>query len=255
MTIKDNKQLETLRQSGQILARTLALVASKVAPGVSAYDLDQMAEKEIKGSGATPSFKNYKPSPSDSPFPSSLCVSINNEIVHGIPKKTKILRNGDLVKLDLGVEYRGLYTDAAITVPVGKVDKKLLNLMDVTKLSLDNALKVVKPGNFIGNIGHAIESTAKYYGFQVVRELVGHGVGASVHEEPEIPCFGLPGTGPQIKEGMVLAIEPMVNMGKWKIDFDKDGWTVKTADGQASAHFEHTVYVTKNGCEIITQLS
>jgi len=208
----------------------------------------------VKGFGATPSFKNYKSNPSDSPFPASLCVSINNEVVHGIPKKTKILRSGDLVKLDLGVEFRGMYTDAAITVPCGKVEKKLLSLLDTTRLSLDNALKVVKAGNRIGNVGHAIESTAKYYGFQVVRELVGHGVGAAVHEDPEIPCFGLPGTGGTLLEGMVLAIEPMVNMGKWQVVFDKDGWTVKTQDGHPSAHFEHTILVTAKGCEILTQL-
>lgn len=208
----------------------------------------------MKGFGATPSFKNYKSNPSDSPFPASLCVSINNEVVHGIPKKTKILRSGDLVKLDLGVEFRGMYTDAAITVPCGKVEKKLLSLLDTTRLSLDNALKVVKAGNRIGNVGHAIESTAKYYGFQVVRELVGHGVGAAVHEDPEIPCFGLPGTGGTLLEGMVLAIEPMVNMGKWQVVFDKDGWTVKTQDGHPSAHFEHTILVTAKGCEILTQL-
>ncbi|HYC79691.1 MAG TPA: type I methionyl aminopeptidase [Candidatus Binatia bacterium] len=254
MTIKDSQQLETLKKSGQILAETLSLVASKVEPGISTYELDQLAEKNIKGSGANPSFKNYKSSPEDTPFPAALCVSVNDEIVHGIPKKTKILREGDIVSLDLGVEYRGFYTDAAITVPVGKVDKKLLNLIEVTKLSLENALKVVKAGNFVGNVGHAIESTAKYYGFQVVRELVGHGVGASVHEDPEVPCFGIPGTGPELKEGMVLAIEPMVNMGKARIIFDRDGWTVKTADGMPSAHFEHTIIVTKKGCEIITAL-
>ncbi len=252
MITKDPKQLEVLKKSGRILAETLNLVASKVEPGVSAYELDQLAERTIKGSGATPSFKNYKARPEDSPFPSSLCVSINDEIVHGIPKKTKILKKGDIVSLDLGVEYRGMFTDAAITVPVGVVDKKLLNLIEVTRLSLENALKVVKAGNFIGNVGHAIESTAKYYGFQVVRELVGHGVGAGVHEEPEIPCYGIPGTGPMLKEGMVLAIEPMVNMGKGKIVFDRDGWTVRTQDGSHSAHFEHTIVVTKTGCEIIT---
>jgi methionyl aminopeptidase len=252
MTIKDDKQLETLRKSGQILAATLNLVASKAQPGISAYELDQIAEREIKGSGASPSFKNYKPSNDSTPFPSSLCVSVNSEVVHGVPKKTKILKEGDIVSLDLGVEYRGFYTDAAITVPVGKVDKKLLNLIEVTRLSLENALKVVKAGNFIGNVGHAIESTAKYYGFQVVRDLVGHGVGASVHEDPEVPCFGIPGTGPVLREGWVLAIEPMVNMGKSKIVYDRDGWTIKTQDGQPSAHFEHTILVTKTGCEIIT---
>lgn len=252
MIITDPNQIPVLRESGRILASVLQLVASKVEPGVSAYDLDQVAEREIRTLGGKPSFKNYKPSAQDSPFPAALCVSINNEVVHGIPKKTKILRNGDIVSLDLGVEYRGFFTDAAITVPVGKVDKKLLTLIDVTVQSLENALKVVKPGNFIGTVGHAIESTAKYYGFQVVRELVGHGVGAAVHEPPDVPCFGVPGTGPILKEGMVLAIEPMVNLGKSKIVFDKDGWTVKTQDGQPSAHVEHTILITKTGCEIMT---
>lgn len=253
MIIKDEQQLETLRQSGRILAETLNLVASKVAPGVSAYDLDQLAEREIKGRGATPSFKNYKSSPQDTAYPASLCVSVNSEVVHGIPKKTKILKDGDIVSLDLGVEYRGVYTDAAITVPVGNVDKRILNLLEVTKLALENAMKVIKAGALIGNVGHAIDSTAKYYGFQVVKELVGHGVGNDVHEEPDIPCFGIPGTGKPLPEGIVIAVEPMVNMGKAKIMFDRDGWTVKTYDGLPSAHFEHTLLVTKTGCEIITK--
>jgi methionyl aminopeptidase len=253
MTIKDNKQLAVLKQSGKILAEVLDLVAAQAQPGVSAYDLDQLAEREIKIRGGTPSFKNYKSGSSDTAFPASLCVSLNNEVVHGIPKKTKILKSGDIASLDLGVEYKGMFTDAARTVPVGKVDKKLLNLIEVTRLSLENALKVIKAGVNVGNVGHAIESTAKYYGYQVVRELVGHGVGLSVHEDPEVPCYGIPGTGPILKEGMVLAIEPMVNMGKWKIVFDKDGWTVKTADGSHSAHFEDTIIITKTGCEIITK--
>jgi methionyl aminopeptidase len=254
MITKDQKEIALLKESGRILAEVLALVATKVGPGVSAYDLDQLAEKEVRSYGAKPSFKNYKPSAGDSPFPASLCVSVNDEVVHGIPKKTKILRNGDIVTLDLGVEYRGLYTDAAITLPVGQIDKKVQSLIDVTQLCLENALKVVKPGNFVGNIGHAIESTAKYYGFQVVRDLVGHGVGAAVHEPPDIPCFGLPGTGVQLKEGMVLAIEPMINSGRSRIDFDRDGWTVRTYDGQPSAHFEHTVIVTNKGCDIMTKI-
>lgn len=254
MIITDPNQISVLKESGRILAETLQLVASKVEPGVSAYDLDQLAERTVRSYGAKPSFKNYKPTAQDSPFPAALCVSINSEVVHGIPKKTKILRSGDIVSLDLGVEFRGFFTDAAITVPVGQVDKKILSLLDVTRQSLENALKIVKDGNYIGSVGHAIESTAKYYGFQVVRELVGHGVGAAVHEPPDVPCFGVPGTGPILKEGMVLAIEPMVNLGRARIMFDKDGWTVKTQDGLPSAHFEHTILVTKTGCEIITKV-
>lgn len=253
MITHDPEQIKKLRKSGQILATVLRLVVSKVKPGVTAAELDELAESEIRARGGTPAFKGHKSNPSEKAFPASLCVSVNNEIVHGIPSKKKILREGDIVGLDLGVIYGGLYTDSAITVAVGKIDPKLVELVDAARKSLDKGLEQVKPGNHIGDIGHAIEKSAQDSGFVVVRDLVGHGVGQSVWEEPEIPCYGKPGTGVEIKTGMVLAIEPMLNMEDLKIKFDPDGWTVKTQDSKPSAHFEHTVLVKKDGYEIITQ--
>ncbi len=253
MITKDPKEIEILREGGKILATVLNMVASKVAPGVSAAELDALAEKEILKMGGIPSFKNYRSQPGDPAFPATLCVSVNNEVVHGIPAKEKILKQGDIVGLDLGVEYKGLFTDSAVTVPVGKVTEKYLKLIQAADECLSAALSQVKPGNFTGDIGNITEKTAKQYGFQVVRELVGHGVGKAVHEEPEVPCFGKKGTGTKIVEGMVLAIEPMVNEGGWKINFAPDNWTIITEDGGRSAHMEHTILVTSEGFEILTQ--
>ncbi|MDP4001026.1 MAG: type I methionyl aminopeptidase [bacterium] len=253
MITHDPEQIKKLRKSGQILATVLGLVASKVKPGVTAAELDELAESKIRSLGGIPAFKGHKANPSEKAFPASLCVSINDEVVHGIPSKEKVLQDGDIVGLDLGVIYGGLYTDSAITVAVGKIDSKLVELVGAARKSLDKGLEQVKPGNHIGDIGCAIEKSAQDEGFVVVRDLVGHGVGESVWEEPEVPCFGKPGSGVEIKEGMVLAIEPMLNMENWRIKFEADGWTVKTQDNKPSAHFEHTVLVTKDGCEIITQ--
>lgn len=253
MITKNQGEIEILRAGGKLLAQVLNKVAQAAKPGVSAYELNALAEKEIEALGAAPSFKNYKPDPRQPGFPAALCVSLNNEVVHGLPEKKKVLRQGDIVSLDLGVWYRGLATDAALTVPVGETDKQGFELINTTKLCLMNALEQVKPGNTTGDIGHAIETTAKSFGFSVVRELVGHGVGKAVHEDPEIPCFGKPGQGVKLLEGMVLAIEPMVNEGRGEIEFSDDGWTVETRDSKRSAHFEHTVIVTNQGCEILTE--
>ncbi|MBI4049712.1 MAG: type I methionyl aminopeptidase [Candidatus Doudnabacteria bacterium] len=253
MTTNDPKEVELLRKSGRILAEVLALVMDQTKAGISAAQLDILAETEIKKRGGKPSFKNYKAHPQGPKFPASLCVSVNDEVVHGIPYSKKVLKDGDIVGLDLGVEYQGFYTDAAVTVPVGNVDNHGLHLIDTTRTCLNAALKV-KAGQFTGDIGQAIESTAKLNGFSVVRELVGHGVGKSVHEDPEVPCFGQPRTGTKLVSGMVLAIEPMVNEGQWKVVFADDGWTVRTADGRRSAHFEHTAIVTEEGCEILTDM-
>ena len=233
------------------MALALNKAAAAARPGISALELDQIAETEIRNAGAIPSFKNYRPDKNSPPFPASLCVSINNEVVHGVPSRDKILREGDIVGLDLGVEYQGLFTDGAVTVSVGKVTERNHRLIQITKLSLIAALEEVKPGNFIGDISFAIQETAEKNGFSVVRELVGHGVGRAIHEDPEIPCFGRPKTGPKILQGMVLAIEPMVNLGNWKVEFNGP-WSVKTSDGLPSAHFEHTILVTDKGCEILT---
>ncbi|MEJ0021327.1 MAG: type I methionyl aminopeptidase [Candidatus Doudnabacteria bacterium] len=252
MITQDPKELEILRQGGKILAAVLDLVAKQVKPGVSAFDLDQLAESEIRKLGGIPSFKNYRPQPGDTPFPASLCVSVNDEVVHGIPGKDKIMQDGDIVGLDLGVQYQGLFTDAAITVPVGKVSGKYLKLIAAAQEALKAGLMQVKPDNYTGDVGFAIESIAKDYGFQVVRELVGHGVGKAVHEEPEVPCFGKHGTGTKLIKGMVIAVEPMVNEFGWKVYFAQDNWTIKTSDHGRSSHFEHTVMITDNGCEILT---
>jgi methionyl aminopeptidase len=254
MITNDPKEIDFLRKSGKILATVLNLVAAQAKPGISAAMLDELAESEITKMGGKPSFKNYRAHFSDPAFPATLCVSVNNEIVHGIPYKEKVLKEGDIVGLDLGVIYEGYYTDAAITVPVGKVSDDKLKLIKVAKECLENCLSEVKPGNYTGDVGFAIESTAKKYNLQVVRELVGHGVGKDVHEEPEVPCFGKKKTGTRILEGMVLAIEPMVNEGDWKIHFQDDGWTIVTEDGGWSAHQEHTILVTKEGYEILTQV-
>ena len=252
MITQDLKEIEILREGGKILATVLNMVAAKADVGVSAKDLDTLAEKEILKAGGRPSFKNYRSQPGDPPFPAALCVSRNNEVVHGIPYADKILQSGDIAGLDLGMEYKGLYTDMAITVPIGKVLDKHKQLITAAKKSLQAGLDMVKPGNFTGDVGFAIENTAKQYKFQVVRELVGHGVGKAVHEEPEVPCFGNPKSGTKLMDGMVLAIEPMVNDGTWKINFAKDKWTIVTEDGGWSAHAEHTIIVTKTGYEILT---
>lgn len=252
MITTDPKEIEILRQGGNILATVLQLVAKQVKPGVSAYDLDEFAEKEIRARGGEPSFKNYASQLGDPAFPASLCVSINDEVVHGIPGKNKILKDGDIVGLDLGVKFKGLFTDAAITVPVGKVTDKHLKLITAATESLNAGLAEVRPGNFTGDVGHAIEVKAKEFGFSVVRELVGHGVGKAVHEEPEVPGFGKPKTGTKLAKGMVIAVEPMVNEGAWKIYFAPDNWTIKTEDGGWSAHMEHTILITDSGFEILT---
>jgi methionyl aminopeptidase len=181
-------------------------------------------------------------------------VSINDEVVHGIPRKDKILREGDIVGLDLGMSYQGLFTDAALTVAVGKIDNESKKLIQAAEECLQTAIAEIAPGKSTGDVGFAIESTAKKYGFQVVRELVGHGVGLSVHEDPEVPCFGKPGTGVKLMEGHVIAVEPMVNAGDWKVFFSDDHWTIKTQDAKRSAHIEHTLLVTKHGCEVLTRI-
>lgn len=256
MITKNSKEIEILKEGGKRLAQVLAIVAAKAQPGVLATDLDKLAEEEIVKRDGKSAFKNYRSNPSDTPFPATLCVSINSEVVHGVPRKGKILKEGDIVGLDLGMWFQGLCTDTATTVGVGQVNKQSLDLMGVTKVCLTKALQAVKAGATIGDIGFAIQSFAEENGFSPVRELVGHGVGKSIHEPPDIPCFGISGKGAKLKEGLVIAIEPMINQGHWKVVFDsQDGWTVRTADGSLSAHEEHTVLVTKDGCEVITMNS
>jgi len=249
--IKNQKQIETIRQGGKILARVLSRTIDMVKPGISTHELDQYAYKLIIDEGGTPAFLNYKPEGVDKAYPASLCVSVNNEIVHGIPSKNKILKEGDIVSLDLGLKYKGLFTDHARTVAVGKIVKKDKELIDDTKKALEIGIWAARGGATVGDIGHAIESFVnRRYG--IVRELSGHGVGVKVHEDPYIPNYGKAGKGQKLIPGMIIAIEPMLNIGKDHIISLDDGYTIKTADGTRSAHFEHTILITEGDPEILT---
>lgn len=247
---KTPEEIEDINEGGKILRDILHRAAAMAKPGVSTAEINDFAEAEMIKAGGRPSFIGY--GSKKNPFLFGLCTSINDAVVHGVPSSLDVLKDGDILGLDIGMEYKKLYTDTAITVAVGKVSDKAQKLMDITKLSLENALKQVKPGNTIGDIGHAIQSTAEGSGFSVVRDLVGHGVGYAVHEDPSVPCYGKPGNGIVLVEDMVLAIEPMVCENKPSIFFDTDGWTIRTHDGGLAAHFEHTIAVTKNGCRILT---
>lgn len=253
ISIKKENEIKILREAGKKLSFILHEVAELVRPGIASIELDFLAENLIKKNGGEPSFKNYKTSLDKIPYPASLCVSINDEVVHGIPSKEKILKEKDIVSLDLGMKYSGLYVDTAITVPVGNADKDALKIIEITKKALSVGIGVIKDGACIGDVGYAIQSCVESASFNVVRKLVGHGVGYKVHEEPEIPNFGRHGSGLVLKVGMVLALEPMVVAGNSNIILDEDNWTWKTKDGSLSAHFEHTIVVTKNGSEILTK--
>jgi methionyl aminopeptidase len=242
---KTSEEIEIVRQSGEILSRAHAEVAKLVAPGVSTTDLDQIAEEYIRDHGGEPSFKGYNG------FPSSLCISSNEQVVHGIPGSYQ-LRNGDIVSIDCGVFYKGFHSDAAYTYPVGEVREEVRNLLKVTKESLYLGIENAKAGNRIGDIGFAIQQYVEDFGFSVVRELVGHGIGKTLHESPEVPNYGKRGRGTKLKTGLILAIEPMVNMGTRNVIQEPDGWTIRTKDHQPSAHFEHTVAVMNGTPEILT---
>lgn len=249
--IKTHQEIERIGQGGKIMHRILQELSSMVKPGVNTYELNAYAHEEIIKSGGRPSFFGY--GTKKNPFPAAICTSVNDVVVHGIPSKKVVLQDGDIIGIDIGMEYLGLYTDTAITVPVGNsVTKISQNLIHTAKKALDEAIKQVKPGNRIGDISSAIQRTTEAAGFSVVRELVGHGVGYEVHEDPAIPCFGKAGTGMLLKPGMVIAIEPMICEKSSKIYMDKDGWTIRTQDGGSSAHFEHTMAVTEAGVRVLT---
>ena len=252
VTIKTADEIVRMRRGGKILADVLASVAGLVAPGVSAAFLNAEAEKMIAARGAESLFLGYKPEGALSAYPAALCVSVNDEVVHGIPGKDKIMHEGDIVGLDCGLRYEKMCVDSAITVGVGEVSAQAKKLIAVTRDALTEGLRVVGPNARIGDIGHAVEQYVKKNGFTVVRDLAGHGVGYSIHEEPMILNFGKKGTGMQLAPGMTIAIEPMVVAGDFHIIIDDDGWGIRTADGALAAHFEHTVVVTKEGCEILT---
>lgn len=251
--IKTKEQIEIIREGGKILAEVLDKVAKRVAPGISTYELDKYAFDLILEEGGTSAFLNYKPEGAPKAYPASLCVSVNNEIVHGIPLKTRILKEGDIVSLDLGLKYKGLFTDHAVTVPVGKISKRDQKLLDDTKEALEVGIWSALGSATVGDIGHAIESFVnRKYG--IVRELSGHGVGVKIHEDPYVPNYGKKGKGQKLIPGMIIAIEPMLNIGKADIISGSDNWTVKTADGSRSAHFEHTILITEGDAEILTKI-
>jgi len=253
MIATSQSDIDNLRMAGKILADVLKEVATLVAPGVTAAELDLAAERMIKERGGVPAFLNYKPSGAAYPFPAVLCVSINDEVVHGIPTEDKVVKDGDLVMLDLGVSYNGFFADAALTVPVGAVDVEGMKLLNAAREALAEALKVVKAGAHVGDIGAAIERVAQKYNFTIAKDLGGHSIGKVPHEKPYIPNEGEAGTGEVLKEGLVIAIEPIFCEGKPHITLAEDEWTYHTRDGLRSTEFEQTVIVTKDGCEVLTQ--
>jgi len=251
MKFKTKEQVEIMKEGGKILARILAVLKGEVKPGVTTMHLEVIAKKLLKENNAEGSFLGYHPSFLEKPYPASLCTCVNEEIVHAIPSE-RVLKEGDILSLDFGVKYKGLMTDAAITVPVGKISKEAEKLIRVTKESLDVAIQEAQIGKRLGDIGFAIQNHIEKNGFHVVKELCGHGVGFDVHEEPEVLNFGGKGRGMLLKEGMVVAIEPMVAIGDARIKKSKDGFGYETMDGSLSAHFEHTIAVMKDGPEILT---
>ncbi len=254
--IKTPEEIEIIREGGRRLATVLHKVKEKVTAGISTKELDLYAEKLIRDMGDTPAFLDYRPEGAHKPFPASLCISVNDEVVHGIPKKSKILKEGDIVGLDLGVKHRELFTDMAMTVPVGKVNGTDLKLIAVTEQALQEGIKAAQAGNTVGDIGYAIESfvRAQKNKYGIVEVLSGHGVGQEIHEDPYIPNFGRPGTGAKLKAGMIIALEPMLNLGTKHVTIDDDGYTIRTADGKRSAHFEHTILITGGAPEILTKI-
>lgn len=244
--VKNEHELQMMREAGKVTAAVLKLMTEIVRPGISTGELDAQAEATIRSFGATPLFLGY------GGFPGSICASVNEEVVHGIPKKDRILKSGDIISIDTGARLDGFCSDAAVTLGVGKVSDEAQRLMDVTKKSLYKAIGQVKPGNRLGDIGNAVETFAELHNMGVVRDYCGHGIGRNMHEEPSIPNFGQKGTGPLLQAGMVLAIEPMLTAGTYRVRQLNDGWTVVTRDGSLAAHFEHTVAVTARGSEIFT---
>lgn len=255
ITIKTKEDIDKLREGGKRLAKVVFETSKLIAPGVSTETLNDFAHNLINEMGDRPSFLNYRPHGAARPFPAALCISLNDEIVHGIPNEDpKILKEGDVVTLDAGLVHEGLFTDHAITYVVGKVDKEVQKLLDVTREALMTGIKEARAGNKIGDISSAIAARAQAAGLSVVKGLAGHGVGYSVHEDPYVPNEGRKGTGELLEPGMVLAIEPMFSMGSANIKLAKDGYTYKTADGSLSAQFEHTVVITEGAPEILTKI-
>jgi methionyl aminopeptidase len=247
IVLKSHYEIEQVRKTCQIVASTLEALKKVIEPGITCRDLNELAEKLIMQEGAIPAFKGYRG------FPSALCTSVNEEIVHGIPDGRK-LKEGDIISLDLGAKLNGFFGDCAVTLPVGKIGEEAEKLLQVTETSLYLGIKQAVVDNRLFDISYAIQSWVEENGFSVVRDFVGHGIGRELHEEPQVPNFGIPHQGPRLKEGMILALEPMVNAGIFKVKILDDGWTAVTADGSLSAHFEHTIAITSNGPEILSKL-
>lgn len=246
ITIKSEKEIELMQESGRILAKVLEELESYLRPGISTLDIDKKCFEIIKDYGCIPSFLNYNG------FPASLCISINDEVVHGIPDKDHILREGDIVSLDCGVIYEGYHSDAARTIPVGEITKEAKELIEVTKQSFYEGMKFAKEGKNLHDISKAVHNYVESFGFSVVRDLVGHGIGKNLHEEPQIPNFKQKNRGPKLVAGMTLAIEPMVNVGRYDVYWMDNDWTVVTEDGSLSAHYENTILITKDEAKILT---
>jgi methionyl aminopeptidase len=246
--IKSLREIEQLKRSNAIVAEVFNKLKGMIAPGVTTIELDQVAEEYILSKKGRPAFKGYRG------FPATLCVSINEEVVHGIPSQRR-LKEGDIISIDVGVNFLGYFGDAAITFPVGEVDPEAKRLLEVTEKALTIGIEKAKIGNRLFDISYAIQSWVESHGFSVVRDFVGHGIGKDLHEEPQIPNFGAPHQGPRLEKGMVFALEPMVNEGSYEVRVLSDGWTVVTVDGKRSAHFEHTIVITDGGAEILSSPS
>ena len=248
VTIKSEREIELMREAGRILAKVHEELGRIVKPGISTKEIDRICEEMIRSHGCIPSFLNYEG------YPASVCISINDEVVHGIPSKHRYLEEGDIVSLDTGVIWKGYQSDAARTHMIGEVSAEARKLVEVTQQSFFEGIKFAKIGYRLSDISHAIQTYVEKNGFSVVRDLVGHGVGTHLHEPPDVPNYGKPGKGPKLKAGMVLAIEPMVNMGKFNVKCLSDGWTIVTIDGKNSAHYEHTIVITENEPILLTSL-
>lgn len=246
IVLRSKREIELLREAGRITAYAHKKVLEAVKPGITTAELDKVAEDAIRECGATPSFKGYDG------FPATICASINEVVIHGIPNKNIKLKDGDIISVDIGACWKGYHGDAAMTHPVGTICLEKQRLIDVTRQSFYEGIKFAKPNNHISDISHAIEKYVRQFGYDVVKEYTGHGVGTDIHEEPAVPNYGQPGHGPLLKVGMVLAIEPMVTLGSARIRVLSDGWTVVTKDKKAAAHYENTIVITEDGCEILT---
>jgi methionyl aminopeptidase len=244
--LKSPKEIGLMREGGAIVAATLKVLSKAAVAGTTTAELDRISREELKKAGAKPAFLGYHG------FPAALCVSINNEVVHGIPSEKRVIKDGDLVSLDFGCVVGGLYADAAVTVAAGKIPASSQKLMDVTRESLEKAIEQIKNGARLGDVSHAVQAHVEKNGFSVVRDFVGHGIGRALHEDPPVPNYGKAGTGMRLAPGIVLAIEPMVNAGGPEVETLDDGWTAVTKDGSLSAHFEHTIALTEKGAEILT---